>query len=400
MITKQRLWIGVAVLLVAAGYYPAFSGGQHGRQRPNRDAPVPVVVATAKQENFPVTLTALGTVQASNTVDVRAQITGTINKIAFTEGQTVKTGDILAEIDPRPLQAALGQAEAQLARDQANLGNAQRDLARYQALEGQGYATSQQLDTQRAAVAQSEAAIKGDEAAIAGAKANLSYAYITAPINGITGIREIDVGNIVHPTDATGIVTITTIEPIAVVFTVPSQNLLVVQSQMAKGTLNAEAYDQDNKVLLDTGDLTVVDNKVDQKTGTVRMKAEFANKDHKLWPGSFVNVRLSFGDRPGVTVPVSAIQHGAEGVFVYVVGDGGKAQQRAVHVADARDNQALIDDGLQAGETVVTDGMNRLVQGSNTVVVKPGRRRAKLLPTRRPTGQRERAMNPRREHRR
>ena len=343
----------------------------HPEKKNARDAPVPVVLADATQESVPVTLAALGTVQAFNTVEVHSQVTGTIDKILFTEGQAVKQGDVIAQIDPRPLQAVLGQAEAQLSRDKATLANAQRDLARYQALAKDGFSTVQQLDAQKAAVSQSQAAIEGDQAAVNGARANLSYARITAPIDGVTGLRGIDVGNVVHPTDTNPIVTITTVEPIATVFTLPAVHLPTVQEQMAKGPLTAEAFDQDNKVKLETGVLKVVDNQVDSKTGTVRMKAEFPNTDHKLWPGAFVNVRLTVDTKEGVTVPVTAVQHGAEGVFVYVVGADGKAQTRAVKLGETHDDAILVEDGVQAGEKVVVDGQARLSQGSMTKIVPP-----------------------------
>lgn len=366
---RRALAASAGVIVIGVALFVAFR--PHPEKKNTHDAPVPVVLAAAAHESVPVTLAALGTVQAFNTVEVHSQVTGTIDKVLFAEGQTVKQGDVIAQIDPRPLQAALGQAEAQLSRDKATLANAQRDLARYQALAKDGFSTVQQLDAQKAAVSQSQAAIEGDQAAVNGARANLSYARITAPIDGVTGLRGIDVGNVVHPADTTPIVTITTVEPITAVFTLPAVHLPTVQEQMAKGPLTAEAFDQDNKVKLETGVLKVVDNQVDPKTGTVRMKAEFPNTAHKLWPGAFVNVRLTVDTKEGVTVPVSAVQHAAEGVFVYVIGADGKAQTRAVKLGETHGDTILVEDGVQAGENVVVDGQARLNQGSMTRVVPP-----------------------------
>lgn len=366
----------------------------HG-ERPARggEAPTPVAVATAEAKDFPITVGAVGTVQASNKADVRSQITGTIQRIVFNEGQPVHAGDLLAEIDARPYQAALAQAQAMLARDQANLANARKDLERYTDLSTKGFATRQQLDTQSAAVNQLEATVKGDQAAIDKARTDLSYTRITAPIDGITGLRALDIGNIIHPTDTEPFVSITQVEPIAVVFTLPSDQLAQIRTQMSKGALPTEARDQTGKTTLAEGTLSVVDNEVDPKTGSVRLKALFPNKEHKLWPGAFVSVKLTVDVRKGgITVPAPAVQHGAEGVFVYVVvpddqATAGKsdkagsnepkrpalkAEMRPVKLLDQQNDVALLEEGVDAGEHVVVDGQSRLSSGTHVRVVSPG----------------------------
>jgi multidrug efflux system membrane fusion protein len=371
---KRSLYIGVATLCIAAVAIYGFTRTVgHARDVPRGPAAAPVVVAIAQAQNFSVTVSGIGTAQASSTVDIHAQITGTIDKIGFTEGQTVHAGDLIAEIDPRPYRAALTQAEAMLARDQAQLTNAERDLARYLPLAEKGFASTQQLETQRSNVAQMTALVKNDEAAIEKAKTDLSYTRITAPMDGVTGIRGIDAGNIVHPTDTTPIVTITQIEPIAVVFTLPAQNLGTIQARMAASTLTADAFDQDNKEQLGHGKLAVVDNQIDPKTGTVRMKAMFPNTGHKLWPGAFVNIRLETDVRPdAVTVPSVAVQHSPDGVFAFVVTPEGTVERRALTLGDVNGDVAMIAKGISAGEKVVADGYARLQDGAKVRIVERG----------------------------
>ncbi len=328
-----------------------------------------VVAAPAQQQDVPVFVTGIGTAQASGTVDVHAQITGTIGKIGFTEGQTVHAGDLIAEIDPRPYQAALEQADAALARDQAQLSNTQRNLERYLSLGEKGFASTQQIETQRSSVDQLEAQVKSDTAAISKARTDLSYTHITAPIDGVTGLRGIDAGNIVHSADTKALVTITQIEPISVVFSLPAQHLAAVQAGMAQGALEADAFDQDDKFALGQGTLTVVDNQVDPKTGGVRMKAVFPNKDHKLWPGAFVNVRLETAvKKDAVTIPSVAVQHGLDGVFVYVLKSDNTVEHRAVTVSETNSDTTLVETGLKPGEHVISDGYARLSDGAKVKV--------------------------------
>jgi multidrug efflux system membrane fusion protein len=355
--------VGLAGLTGSVLYGAGLVGGAGAVPPAPPSPPVPVVTTTAARQDFPVTVEGLGTVTAYNSVDVRPQVAGTIQKIGFTEGRAVQAGDLLAQIDPRPYQAALEQAQASLTSDQATLANQQADLARYQPLAAKGYATAQQLDTQKAAVLQAQARIKSDQAAIDNARTQLGYTTIEAPIPGVTGLRRIDVGNLVQSGDSRSIVTITQVQPIAVVFVLPQQNLPAIQAAMAKDSLTVEAYDQNGSRLLDRGRLSVVDNAVDAKTGTIRLKAEFPNAARALWPGGFVNVRLVVETRPGaVTLPAAAIQSGPQGSFVYLV-NGGKAKARPVKTGPQAQGTVVIEDGVAAGDTVVLDGQSRLTPG-------------------------------------
>lgn len=326
---------------------------------------VPVVAEKISATNVPIYLRGVGTVIAYNTVVVRSQIQGQITQIVFKEGQAVKAGDLLAQIDPRPYQAQLDQMIATRNRDQAQLVNAQANLGRYNELGKNGWATPQLLDTQKAQVAQLEAAIKADDALIEASKLQLEYTRLTSPISGITGIRQVDIGNIIHPTDPNGLVVVTQIEPISVIFTLPEGDLPKIQQQMAKGPLKVLAYSQDDKIKLDEGTLALVDNEILQTTGTIRLRANFPNPAHRLWPGELVNARLLLETQPdGVTVAASAVQQGPNGPYVYVVGQDGMVQMRPVTVGQTNDGRDLIDSGLKAGETVVVDGQYRLQPGS------------------------------------
>jgi multidrug efflux system membrane fusion protein len=303
-------------------------------------------------------------------VDVRTQVTGTIEKIGFVEGQTVHPGDLIAQLDPRPYRAALQQAEANLARDQAHLTNARVNLDRYVPLMKQGFASAQQVTDQTSQVTQLEAAILGDKAAISNAEAQLSYTTITSPIDGVTSIRRIDIGNIIQPSTSDPIVTITQLQPISIQFTLPQKDLPAVQEAMTKGKLTAIAYDQDDRSKLDEGTLLLVNNAIGQSSGTVQLKATFPNQNRVLWPGEFINVRLIVAVRHnGISVPLSALVQGDARSFVYVVGPDGTVQQRPVRVAETLDGRALIDQGLRAGDTVVTAGQYRLDDGTKVVEV-------------------------------
>jgi membrane fusion protein, multidrug efflux system len=331
---------------------------------------VPIVADVVKSHDVPIYLEGVGTVIAYNTDVVRSQIQGQLTRITFTEGQTVKAGDLLAQIDPRPYQAQLDQMTANRDRDQAQLANAVANLGRYTELEHKGYATPQLSDTQKAQVAQLQAAIKADEALIEQARVQLSYTRLTSPIPGVTGVRQIDVGNIIHPTDPNGLVVVTQVEPISLIFTLPQSELPQIQTQMAKGPLTVLAYSQDDRIKLDEGKLLLVNNQIAQTTGTIQLKATFPNTAHLLWPGQLVNARLLIDTRKdGLTIAAPAVQQGQSGSYVYVISPEGKAQVRPVTVGQISEGQVLIDSGLQANETVVVDGQYRLRQDSPVQVL-------------------------------
>ena len=326
---------------------------------------VPVAVGTVSRTDVPVRLSALGSVTAFNTVTVRPRVDGQLMRVLFREGQFVTRGDLLAEIDPRPFQVQLEQAQGQLARDQAQLANARVDLTRYQTLLSQDSIAQQNVAAQASTVAQLEAALKVDQAAIDSARLNLTYSRITAPISGRVGLRLVDVGNVVSASSTTGLVVITQVEPIAVVFTLPEDALRTVLPRIRDGaTLPVDAYDRSGTTRLASGSVVTVDNQIDQSTGTVRIKAVFENRDHALFPAQFVNVRLlADTQRSQLVIPAAAVQQGPEGTFVYVVRDG-KAVVRPVTVGISESDHAAITKGLNAGEVVVTDGIDRLREGS------------------------------------
>lgn len=367
------LFAGILVTACAVGVI-AWQASGAGRAPPalSLAPPVPVVAQQVQASDVPIVMTGLGTVEAYNVIDVHTQVIGTIERIGFVEGQTVHPGSLIAQLDPRPYQAALQQAEANLARDQANLTNAEANLNRYVPLMKQGYATPQQVANQAATVSELQAAIDSDKAAIFNAKTQLGYTTITSPIDGVTGIRRVDIGNIVQPGTTTPIVTITQIQPISVVFTLPQKDVAAVQTAMAKGTLTTVAYGQDGRTKLDQGTLLMVNNTVNQSSGTVQLKATFPNPNRALWPGEFVNVRLIVAVRHnGITVPMDALQQGQNGSFVFVVQPDGTVQERQVAVAETLDGRALIDSGLQAGGIVVTAGQYRLSDGVKVAEVLP-----------------------------
>src|SRR3954470_22295429 len=308
-------------LALWASHWAAFGGKVRPQPAQPSPAPpaVPVIAGTVLSHDVPIYLRGVGTVVAYNNVVVRSQITGQITKIAFNQGQTVRKGDLLAEIDPRPFQAQLDQATANRDRDQAQVVNAQANLDRYVPLAEKGWATQQLVDTQRAQLAQLKAIVASDEAVIEQAKTNLSYTRLIAPIDGVTGIRQVDIGNIIHPTDVNGLVDVTQIEPISLLFTLPQTDLTRIQPAMAKGALTVDAYSQDDKVELDQGKLDLVDNQIVQTTGTIRLRASFPNAKRQLWPGELVNAHLLVDTRhDGLTMPASAVQQGPNGSFVWV----------------------------------------------------------------------------------
>jgi multidrug efflux system membrane fusion protein len=364
---RKRLLILPIVLIVAGGlgggvmwWRDAAEPAQAAPVRP----PVPVVAATVQGHDVPIYLRGVGTVVAYNNVVVRSQITGQITNIAFNQGQTVRKGDLLAEIDPRPYQAQLDQATANRDRDQAQLVNAQGNLNRYGALASKGWATPQLVDTQKAQLGQLQAMVKSDEAVIEAAKTNLSYTRLTSPIDGVTGIRQVDLGNIIHPTDPNGLVYVTQIQPISLFFSLPQTSFVQIQEQMAKGALTVLAYAQDNSTELDRGKLDLIDNQIVQTTGTIRLRATFPNARHMLWPGELVNARLLLETRHnGVTMAAAAVQQGPAGTFVWVIGPEQTVQMRPIKVGQISDGIALVDSGLKAGERVVVDGQYRLAVG-------------------------------------
>lgn len=333
-------------------------------QPPPAPPTVPVVAAKVVSHDVPIYLRGVGTVIAYNNVIVRSQITGQLIKVSFKQGQTVHKGDLLGEIDPRPYQAQLDQAIANRDRDQAQLQNAQANLQRYVPLESKGYASTQLVDTQKAQVSQLQAMVKSDEALIEQAQTNLSYTRLTSPIDGVTGIRQIDEGNIIHPTDPNGLVDVAQIQPISLFFSLPQTEFVEIQQQMAKGPLTVLAYSQDDKTQLDQGKLDLIDNQIVQTTGTIRLRASFPNVKRMLWPGELINARLQLDTRPnGLTIAASAVQQGPHGSYVWVIGSDGAVQEHPVTVAQISDGQALINTGVSAGDNVVIAGQYRLQAG-------------------------------------
>lgn len=335
--------------------------------------PVPVLVATARTGDMPLTLTGLGTVTALDTVTVRSRVDGQLVRVAFTEGQQVQQGELLAQIDPRPFQVQLMQAEGQLAKDQAAAKNAQMDLARFRDLARQGILAQQQLDAQTSQVNQYEAALKADQAQVESAKLNLTYSRITAPISGRVGLRLVDPGNMVHASDANGLAVIAPVKPINVVFTIPADSIQRVLAESRKGArLPVEAYDRDLKRRLARGELLAIDNQVDPGTGTVRLKARFSNDDAALFPNQFVNARLLVDTLKGaVLVPTTALQQSPQGAFVYVVKADGTVDMRIVTIQATEGDDTALGSGLKAGEVVVTDGLEKLRPGSRVSVARP-----------------------------
>ena len=371
--------LAVVVVAVAAGWaYFHFTRGSdaavqtkqappakgRGGSDPSRATPVVASVAAISDVN--VYLSGLGTVIPLRTVSVRSRVDGELMQIHFTEGQTVKAGDLLAEIDPRPFEVQLSQAQGQLLKDQSLLANARIDLARYRTLFAQDSIAKQQVDTQAALVRQYEGTIRTDQAQVDTARLQLTYARITAPISGRLGLRQIDQGNVVRAGDATGLVTITQTQPITVVFTIPQDNLPPVMRRLSSGdAIPVESWDRENRSKLAGGTLITVDNQIDPATGTVKLKAEFTNDDSLLFPNQFVNVRMLVDTRRQVvTVPTAALQRGSQGLYVYVVKDEGTVTVRAVKTGPADGDRVTVESGLAAGERIVVDGLDRLREGA------------------------------------
>jgi multidrug efflux system membrane fusion protein len=360
--------LGLALIgFLAAG--PALAPPVMAQAAAPADKPgVPVSVTKPVRQDVPVYLRGLGTIAPTKNVLVRSRVDGTLDSVAFTEGDEVKQGAVLAVIDPRPYQAVLDQVVAKRAFDIANLANARLDLARYNQLARNQFAAQQQVDTQTATVAQIEATIKGDEAAIAAARLNLDFTRITAPFDGRVGLRQLDPGNFVHATDATGIVTLSQIKPVAVTFTVPQDNLPAIAAAMARGKPAVIASSANGLNKLDDGELLTIDNAIDPATGTIKIKATFPNAESKLWPGQFVNASLLLDVRHGVlTVPTASVQHGPNGLFVFVVKADSTVIATTIEVVQDTGTLSVISKGLTGDETVVLNGQSRLANGMHVV---------------------------------
>jgi multidrug efflux system membrane fusion protein len=368
---KKKVFILAALVtgVVAAGglfYRLHVRPLEEAAAAPTPAAPVPVVAATVSQHDVPVYLVGVGTVIAYNTDVVRAQIQGQIISINFTEGQKVHAGDLLAQIDPRPYQAMIDQYTGQLQRDQAQLVNAQANFTRYTNLGDKGWATPQLVETQKAQVGELQGAIKTDQALIEASKVQLSYTRLTAPIDGVVGIRQIDIGNIISPSTASGLCVVTQLDPISLIFTLPETVLPQIQQQQekAKAPLKVLAYSQDNTIKLDEGDLGLVNNEILQTTGSIQLKANFSNQGNRLWPGELVNARLLLDTRHnGLTVPAAVVQQGPKGPYAWVIKPDNTVAINQIKVAQITDGKALIDSGLDANEQVVVDGQYKLQPG-------------------------------------
>jgi multidrug efflux system membrane fusion protein len=372
---KRRVFIiGLIVIALVAALVYYFTGSTEQQQRTRGrfggdSGPVPVLVAAAVKADVPVYLDGVGTTKALNTVTVRSQVDGKLIEVDFKEGQDVKRGDILARIDPTTFKAALDQAVAKKAQDQALLANAKNDLARYEQLAATNAINRQQADTQKSLVAQYTAQVDADQGAIENAQAMLAYTTIRAPLDGRTGIRQVDEGNIVHASDTTGVVVITQLKPISVFFNLPQQDISQVNAAFTKGPLSVDALRSDNDVVVDRGTLRVVDNQVDSTTGTVKLKAEFPNTELQLWPGQFVNVRLLIDTlKQVVVIPTGAVQRGPTGTFVYVVKEDNASTIRPITVQKQDENQTVVSKGLEPPERVVTTGFARLTDGAKVAI--------------------------------
>lgn len=378
-------WVLGAILLAAAigtwfwwrpsgqvpGAAPDVAATKRGARFDPAKSIVPVAVAAARSADMPVRISALGTVTARSTVTVKARVDGLLQRVNFREGQTVRAGQVLAEIDPKPFQVQLQQAQGQLERDRAQLQNAQADLQRYQNLLAQDSIAAQQVDNQAALVRQYEATLATDRAAVESARLNLSYTKITAPTNGRVGLRQVDAGNMIRASDTTGLVVITEVDPIAVIFPIPQDRLPAVMTQLqANAKMAVEAFDREGRIKLASGTLVTADNVIDTTTGTIKLKAEFPNKDGLLFPNQFVNARLLVETQKGaIVVPTSAVLRGAPGTFVYVIRDDSSVTVRPVKTGAVDGDLTAITEGLAAGERVVSDGADKLREGAKVEAI-------------------------------
>lgn len=363
--------VGIGVLAIAgvvAVQRLTRSTPAHAAAQPS----VPVLATTAGQHDVPVYYDALGTVMALNTVAIRAQVNGQIISINFRQGQDVKQGDVLAKIDPAPLQAALDQAIAKKDMDEAQLVDAQKDLIRFSTLVRKNAETVQNLDAQQAKVDQFKAAVAADQASIEAARTQLNYTTITAPIDGVVGFRQVDIGNIIHTTDANPLTVLTQVKPSDAIFTLPQGDLGPVREAMLKGDVEVLAFDQDNKTQLAQGKLLLVDNQIDQTTSTIRLKAEFPNLDERMWPGEFVHIHIRIATRKNaVTIPPVAVQRGPDGLYVWVIKPNDTVEQRPIDAQAVSDSMMIVSKGLKAGERVVLDGQSRLDAGVHVNIRPP-----------------------------
>jgi multidrug efflux system membrane fusion protein len=368
--TRKYFWLGVPLVFgLGAAAFWQYGHGPLATATPASAPAIPVIATTAQKQNVSDYLTGLGTVQAFNRVTMHVRVDGELQEIAFTEGQFVRTGDVLAKIDPRPFQATLDQAKAKKAQDQAQLIAAQKDLQRARALIDKNFQTQQVVDQTQAKVDQFVAAIDADKAAIEAAETQLGYTTIVSPLGGRMGMRLIDKGNIVHAGDPGGLVVITQVQPIAVIFSVPQDYLQSITGAMKEGVLKVSAYSRDNFTRLGEGTLLLIDNQIDASTGTLRLKASFPNQDDALWPGQFVNARLELAMRnDAVAVPAQVIQRGPNALYAYVVKPDQTVERRAVKVGPVRDGVAVIEKGLGSGERVVVDGQFKLRAGAKVAV--------------------------------
>jgi membrane fusion protein, multidrug efflux system len=368
----QPRWIIVAVVLIGGGL---FAWHSLGRKPPPPKTPpaIPVDIATVQKADVPVYLEGLGTVQAFYTVTVTARVDGQIDKVAFREGQDVKKGDLLVQIDPRPYQAALGVAIAARAKDVATLDNARRDMERYSELAPEDLASKQTVDTQRALIAQLTAQLKGDDATIDNARTQLDYTTITSPIDGRTGIRLVDPGNIVRAAATAGMVVVTQLEPITVIFTLPEEDFTALSAALARGPVAATALARDGSAELDTGTVELIDNQIDQTTGTIKVKAILPNKERHLWPGEFVDMRvLSQTQRQVLTIPASALERGPNGMFTYLVQPDSTIKVTDLKLGQQTGDVVVVEQGLAAGDRVVASNQYRLQPGSLVRSAQPG----------------------------
>ena len=362
---KVNVLLCVAACLGLLGMIACSGTSTRAAQAGTGPQAIPVTVATVEQKDVPQFLSGLGTIAAFNTVNIKTRVDGQIVQIAFTEGQSVKQGDLLIVVDPRPYQVALEQAEAQLTRDQAQLKNAQIDMDRYTGLYKDGVVPQQQFDSQRALVSQLQGTIKADQAAIDNAKLNLVYTRITAPVSGRVGLRQVDIGNMVHATDTNPLLVLTQLKPIAVIFTLPEDTLAGVAKRQHMAPLQVDAYSRDDTTKIASGKLLTIDNQIDPSTGTGKLKAIFQNEDEALWPNQFVNAHLLFETHKGATVmPSAALQRGPQGMFTYVVKADKTVEMRPIKILFTAGNQAAIQAGVSPGETVVTDGQDKLQNGT------------------------------------
>ena len=370
---SRRWLIALVVLLAALLLWWLLPGKPAAKKVGNSpwDGPVPVRLTEVGSGDFHIELKALGTVTALNTVNVRSRVDGELVKVFFEEGQLVKAGDLLAQIDPRPYQVALQQAEGTLAQNQAQLKNAEIDLARYQGLYAEDSIAKQTLDTQQALVGQYRGTVKSNQAAVAEARLNLDFTRIRAPISGRLGLRQVDLGNLVRSSDTTPLVVITQVEPIAVNFTLPEKDLPPVLARVRDNQkLRVEAWDRGEQQRLAEGELHSLDNQIDVATGTVKLKARFANAGEQLFPNQFVNVRLRVETRQQATlIPSAAVQFGARGTFVFVLGEGDKVQIRDVRIAASDGATSLVEEGVKVGERLVLEGIDKLKDGSQVQVI-------------------------------